>query len=293
MRQTTQVDGFAGLRLNTVMPVATRRRRERLLAMRRACGSRPLWVDLKARQLRVREFANTPYTSVRITHRVRCALPATAYFDNGRVTGKIVDIEGFELILERPVGRLIGPGESVNIPDSSLTYLDDDLLTSGDLQWLGLCKDLGIHHYMLSFVESTADVLRLRELDPAAVVMAKVESRRGLEQLESIAGAADWVMAARGDLFVEIAPPHEVDAAVLRIVEVGGARAVVGSRFLESLHNEPVPSLADLADVHRLREWGVKHIMLGDDLCFDPSLLFRATRIIREVWNSKKSAVAA
>ncbi|MBI4602996.1 MAG: hypothetical protein HY721_13645 [Planctomycetes bacterium] len=285
--------GFRGLRLNTVMPVPRDRREERLRYLRRACGARPLWVDLKARQLRVREFANTPYTAVILSRRVSCRVPATVYFDNGRIAARLADIDGDRLILEGYAGRLIGPGESVNIPEASLAFLDGDLFTEGDLEWIEACRSVGVHHYMLSFAESAEDISRLREADPEAVVMAKIESRNGLESLDAIADEADLVLAARGDLYVEVTPPHEVDAAVRCIVRRAGRRAVVGSRILEGLSGAPVPGLADLADLHRLRDLGVRELLLGDDLCFDEELLARAIRVVQAVWSLRPAGLRA
>lgn len=279
------VPGFRGLRLNTVMPVPRECREERLRYLRRACGGHPLWVDLKARQLRVKELANAPYTAVVVSRRVSCAVPTTVYFDNGGTAARLSAIDGDRLILEGPPCRLIGPGESVNIPDDSLTFLDGDVLTPEDREWIDACRAAEVHHYMLSFTESEEDISRVRDADPEAVVMAKIESRKGLANLESIVEAADLVLAARGDLYVEVTPPHEVDGAVRRIARTAGCKAVVGSRILEGLAAATVPALADLADLHRLRDLGVREILLGDDLCFDEELLARAIRIVQAVWS--------
>ena len=67
-------------------------------------------------------------------------------------------------------GRLVAPGESVNIPDASLSFLDGDLLTPEDLQWIEACRSAEIHHYMLSFTESAQDVLAVHEADPEAAL---------------------------------------------------------------------------------------------------------------------------
>ena len=56
------------------------------------------------------EFANTPYTSVTLSHEIDVNIPSLVYFDNGRCGGQIVEIDGNKLILENYVGRLIGPG---------------------------------------------------------------------------------------------------------------------------------------------------------------------------------------
>lgn len=274
----------SGIRLNTIMPIREGRVEEKLTELRDRIHPKPLWVDLKARQLRVAEFANTPYTAVTISHRIQVKVPALVYFDNGTLTGRLVDIDGYKLILEGYAGRMLGPGESVNIIDDSLTFLDPELLTERDRMYVELCARLGIRHLMLSFVEQAADVEHLRGLYPDSVIMAKIESKRGLQNLAEIAATADALMAARGDLYTEIDYPHQIAGVMRRIREVGGEQSVAASRLLESLLKKPVPACADVMDLQFLKEMGYRRLLIGDDLCFQKEVLMRAIRIVEAVW---------
>ena len=65
--------------------------------------------------------------------------------------------------------------------------------------------ELGLAHYALSFASCADDVARLRELVPAgAQVIAKIESRTGIANMDGIVPAADAVLIDRGDLSREV-----------------------------------------------------------------------------------------
>ncbi|MBF0531253.1 MAG: hypothetical protein HQK55_18695 [Deltaproteobacteria bacterium] len=286
LEEVAKVSLVSGIRLNTIMPIKEGRREEKLREMHALVKPKNLWVDLKARQLRIREFANTPYTAVTISHRIKVNLPAIAYFDNGHLTGKIVDLDGHKLIIEDYIGRLLGPGESVNIVDESLEYLDSEILTPLDETYVDLCRQIGLPHYMLSFVESPKDVALLKARHPGSMVMAKIENLKGLAHLPEIAAEADFIMAARGDLYTEIAYPHEIGEVLEKIFRTAPDKAVIGSRILESLLRHPVPSCADMMDLNYLIHMGYRRFLIGDDLCFKKDLLMKAMRIFAGISKS-------
>ena len=274
----------AGIRLNTIMPIKEGRVEEKLQELLSQIAPKTLWIDLKARQLRVSEFANTPYTVVTISHKISVKLPNTVYFDNGNITGKLVDIDGNKLILEDYVGRLLGPGESVNIIDDSLKYLEPELLTERDLMYVELCRKLGIRHFMLSFVESKSDIEHLKNLYPGSSVMAKIESKKGFNKLEEITPVSDAIMAARGDLYTEVDYPHQIVEALKKIKRVAGEKSIAASRMLESLLKRPVPSCPDIMDLQFLKEMGYSKFLIGDDICFKRDLLLKAIKIFTAIF---------
>ena len=283
--EVARINSVTGIRLNTIMPIKEGRIEEKLAELRAQIAPKTLWLDLKARQLRVREFANTPYTAVTISHKISVNLPNLVYFDNGNITGKLAAIDGDKLILEDYVGRLLGPGESVNIIDESLAYLEPELLTERDLRYVELCRKLGLRHFMLSFVEQRADVEYLKTLYPGSVVMAKIESKKGLRQLEEIAPIADGIMAARGDLYTELDYPHQISDALKRIRRIAGEKSIAASRMLESLLKRPAPSCPDIMDLQFLKEMGYAKFLIGDDICFEKDVLMQAIRIFTAIFS--------
>jgi pyruvate kinase len=267
----------AGLRLNTVMPIKgpLRETLERLAAL-----GQPLWVDLKGRQLRVVGAAIPPFTEVRVSHRVEVPVPADAFFSDGREYARVVAVDGDRLILEDSPRRLVGPGESVNIVHPALEI--EGTLTETDRAYLAAMRDAGLRHVMLSFVERRADVDEVRELLPDAEVVLKIESRRGLEFAREVGTGCGRLMAARGDLYVEVVEPHRIVSA-LRTIVAADPDAIVASRLFGSLARDPVPDAADVSDAAFLMSLGYRTFMLGDEVCLKRDTVVAALNLLGAV----------
>lgn len=284
LEEIASLDIVSGIRLNTVMPIKNGDLLERLKVIKSIILNKRLYIDLKTRQLRITEFANTPYTSVKISHKIKVKTPVTAYFDNGNITGKIVEIDGNKLILEDYVGRILGPGESVNIIDESLEYLDDNFFTDKDMEFIEASKKAGIDSFMLSYVQKKDDIEALKKLYPDAIVMSKIEDKKGLKNLKEITANSDYILAGRGDLYTEIDYPHEIVNALKYIYHTAEDKAVVGSRMFQSLIKYSSPSCSDIMDIAFLKDIGYRSFLIGDDICFKKEPLIRALNIFSAIF---------
>jgi len=284
-----------GLRLNTVMPVkgtleeVLGRLKDVVLPLGKA-----LFVDLKGRQLRVKEAAVPPFTAVRLSHRIRLKTPAWAVFGSGRERARVLEVDGDRLILEDGPRRVLGPGESVNIPDPSLEV--DGVLTDRDAEYLAAMGAVGLDDVMLSFVESDADVAAVTALLPSARVTAKVESQRGLawarERGPALVKEGGRLMAARGDLYTEVRRPHEVLRAVRDLLKADPA-TIVASRICDSLAWGLEPSCPDISDVAWLLSAGARSLMLGDEVCLKRDSVLSAINLVDAVMDSERGTEAA
>ncbi len=266
-----------GLRLNTVMPLKSgpAQALERLSAL-----GQPLWVDLKGRQLRVVGAAIPPYTEVRLSHPIRVRTPVDAYFSDGEERVRVAAVNGDRLILEDGPRRLVGPGESVNIIDPTFEVLGT--LTETDRAYLAAMRELGLRRVMLSYVERPEDVEEVRSLLPTAEVMLKIESRRGLGFARRHGATLGQLMAARGDLYVEVLRPHRIVGALRTVIDAD-PNAVVASRVFDSLGRHPVPACADIGDVAFLLSLGYRTFLLGDAICFQREPLLEALNLLQAV----------
>ncbi len=267
----------AGLRLNTVMPLAEPP--GEVLGRLSKLGP-PLWVDLKGRQLRVTAAAVPPFTEVRLSHHIRVSTPADAFFDDGREHARVVAVDGDRLILEDGPRRVIGPGESVNVVDPSLEI--EGTLTDTDRAYLAAMKEQGLRRVMLSYTERPEDVEEVRSLLPDAEIVLKIESRRGLEFARRHGSRLGRLMAARGDLFVEVLEPHRIVSA-LRGVIAADPEAIVGSRLFPSLSRHPVPEAGDITDAAFLMALGYRMFMLGDEICLRRDSVMEALNLLAAV----------
>jgi hypothetical protein len=265
----------SGLRLNTVMPL--KGTIEATLTRLAALG-KPLFIDLKGRQLRVAEPAVPPFTAVRLSHRITVKTPAVALFGGGRERVRVLEVDGDRLILEDGPRRVVGPGESVNIPCASLAI--EGILTARDQDYVRAARRLGLHDVMLSFVESMEDVEAVRALDPDARVVAKVENQKGLGFAREPHGVR--LMAARGDLFLELARPHHLLEA-LRSIVAADEDAICASRICDSLAWSLEPSAQDITDVAYLRGLGYRTLLLGDEVCLKRDSVISALNLLEAI----------
>ncbi len=277
LEEVAQHPVVGGLRLNTVMPLHT----SPAEVLGRLSGlGQPLWVDLKGRQLRTVGMAVPPYTEVHLSHAIRVHTPVEVFFNDGLEHALLVGVDGSRLILQDGPRRLVGPGESVNIVHSSLEVLGT--LTETDRAYLAAMRELGLKQVMLSYVESAEDAAEVRRLLPEAELLLKIESQRGLRYVRHHGRGADHLMAARGDLYVEVLRPHYIIGA-LRDILRADTQAVAASRIFESLVDHPVPSSADIGDVAFLLELGYRTFMLGDALCLRRETILEALNLFEAV----------
>lgn len=268
----------AGLRLNTVMPLAGETPREALARLSRL--GQPLWVDLKGRQLRVVEAAVPPFTAVRVSHRVRVPVPCDVFFGDGREAARLLAVDGDRLVLEEGPRRVVGPGESVNVVHPGLEV--EGTLTGGDRAWLAAMRDLGLTRAMLSFVEQEEDVEELRRELPGVEPMLKVESRRGLAFAGRHGARLGRLVVARGDLYVEVREPHRIVGA-LRDVIAADPEAVAASRLFPTLARTPVPVASEVCDAAFLLALGYRTFLLGDEVCLRREPVLAALELLEAV----------
>jgi pyruvate kinase len=266
-----------GLRLNTVMPLAETP--GEVLGRLAALGQ-PLWVDLKGRQLRVAAAAVPPFTEVRISHRIRVRTPADAFFDDGREHARVVAVDGDRLILEDGPRRVIGPGESVNVVEPSLEI--EGTLTDTDRAYLEAMRAEGLRKVMLSYTERPEDVEEVRALLPDAEMVLKIESRRGLAFAAKHGAHLGRLMAARGDLYVEVVEPHRIVGALRSVIQADPG-AIVGSRLFPSLARYPVPEAPDVTDAAFLMALGYRTFLLGDEVCLRRDSVMAALNLLSAV----------
>lgn len=267
----------SGLRLNTVMPLeqGPGEALDRLAAL-----GKPLWVDLKGRQLRVVGCAVPPFTEVLVSHPVRVPLPADVFFRDGKDHARLVAVDGERLILEAGPRRVIGPGESINIVHPDLEV--EGTLTATDRAYLEAMAARGMKRVMLSYVEHDEDVAEVEALLPGAEVVLKIESTRGLRLADRRKASLGRLMAARGDLFVEVPRPHLVVGALSGLIRADPT-AIVASRLFGGLAWDPVPRCSEITDVAFLMMLGYRTFMLGDEVCLKRESVLEALNLLQAV----------
>ena len=267
----------SGVRLNTVMP--THEPLEELLTRLKSVTDqygKELYIDLKCRQLRVKSFGVPPFTEIELTHNISVKTPVTAYFSDGTEAAKVMKVKGNRLIMLDGPQKVVGPGESLNIPDPSLEI--KGFFTPTDLEYIAAGKKTGVKNYILSFVEKKEDIALMREQYAEANIVAKIESRKGLEYVRKQYDGSVRLMAGRGDMYVELERPHQIITAMHDIVKAD-PKAIGASRIFTSLKHSMEPSCADIGDVDSLWRMGYQTLMFGDEICMKRNNIINALNL--------------
>lgn len=230
-------------------------------------GKKDFWVDLDGRQLRVAKWSFPAYGDIQLNRKVDVKLPAIIYF-RGSNYSYIKEIRGLKIFVDPLPFDVIGQGQAVNIISNSLKV--NGYLTKKDRAYIKAAKELGIHNYMLSFVEKTSDIIEVLALDSKAHIVAKIESKRGLDFVRNEYSKLNQIvrlMAARDDLYLSL---EENDIALNKAVHEildADSEAIAASRILTSLEKQEMVSFHDISDLKNLFEMGYTSFMLSDGLC--------------------------
>ena len=140
--------------------------------------------------------------------------------------------------------------------------------TDRDLVLADAIAGAGVEFVALSFVRRAADVAALREIvgDRAGIV-AKIETASALADLSGIAGAADAVMVARGDLGIDC-PLEDVPHLQKRIIRhcvAIGKPVITATQMLESMLHAAAPTRAEVSDVANAVFDGTDAVMLSGE----------------------------
>lgn len=188
--------------------------------------------------------------------------------DEGRIRLRVIAVEDPDIVCVVEEGGVLTDRKGVNLPEVSLDLAP---LTAKDLEDLAFGVKYGVDFVGLSFVRSAGDIDLLRyhldRLGGKARIVAKIEKREALDNLDDIVAQADAVMVARGDLGVEI-PPEQVPTWQKRIIAktVASAKEVItATQMLESMISEPVPTRAEASDVANAVWDGTSAVMLSGE----------------------------
>jgi pyruvate kinase len=186
--------------------------------------------------------------------------------DDGHVRLRVERLDGARAFCEVVTGGMVEPHKGVNVPGVPLPVPS---LTEKDLVDLEFALSLGVDYVAQSFVRTHTDVAALKSRIEAAGsqawVIAKVELKEAVLQLETILDVADAVMIARGDLGVEIGAAEVPLLQKKIIVEAleRGKPAITATQMLETMIHRPEPTRAEASDVANAILDGTSAVMLS------------------------------
>ena len=189
--------------------------------------------------------------------------------NNGLVIFEVLEVKGNDVVCRVVVGGELSDRKSMSFPNKVMKheYLSEQ--DKSDLLF-GIKND--VDFVAASFVSKLDDVKAIREfLDTNGGkdldVIAKIENRSGVDNIDEICTLADGIMVARGDLGVEI-PFIEVPSIQKYLINkcrMLGKRVITATEMLESMIHNPRPTRAELSDVANAVYDGSSAIMLSGE----------------------------
>jgi pyruvate kinase len=158
--------------------------------------------------------------------------------------------------------------KGINLPDTDFA---GDIITTKDKQDIAYGSTKDIDYVALSFVQTAADIRKLRTqlkaLGSTAKIIAKVETKAAVEHIEAIVEETDAIMIARGDLAIET-ELESVPIVQRQIIELGmrySRPTIVATQMLASMVDIPEPTRAEVSDVATAVILGADAVMLSDE----------------------------
>jgi pyruvate kinase len=188
------------------------------------------------------------------------------YIDDGNIALEVKAVGRDSLTCEVTAGGTLKERKGLNIP---LAHLDFPLLSAEDKADIEFGITLKPDFVAQSFVRNRADVLAVARLvkpaNPGCKIIAKIEARESVANLEEIAEAADGLMVARGDLGVMF-PLWEVPMLQKRIIKLCNRLkkpVITATQMLETMTANPIPTRAEVSDVANAVLDGTDYVMLS------------------------------
>lgn len=193
----------------------------------------------------------------------------TVTVNNGMVKFAVQEIQGSEIRCKCLVGGELSNRKSMSFPNK---VMSGPFLSEQDKSDILFGIAHGVDFVAASFVSTKQDVLDIRRLldengGSDIEIIAKIENRSGVDNVEDICSACEGIMIARGDLGVEI-PYVEVPAVqkkLTRKCRMMGKRVITATEMLESMIQNPRPTRAEISDVANAVYDGTSCVMLSGE----------------------------
>ncbi len=193
----------------------------------------------------------------------------TILVNNGLVIFRVAKLDGTKAVCEVVTGGELSDRKSMNFPGKVMKH---EFLSKQDKEDLLFGIRNEVDFVAASFVSNKQDIAKMRaflddnggsEID----IIAKIENRAGVENIEEIFEIANGIMVARGDLGVEI-PATEVPSIQKYLIgkcRLYGKRVITATEMLESMIHNPRPTRAEVSDVANAVYDGTSAVMLSGE----------------------------
>jgi len=172
--------------------------------------------------------------------------------DDGLMGLVVLAREGSRLKCRVVNGGIVKDNKGINVPEASFSAPS---ITEKDYDDILFCLEQGVDFIALSFVRTAQEVRHLKRFIESrgkrTQVLAKIEKRDALVNLEAIIDASDGILVARGDLAVEVGNERVplLQKKIVRKCNLRGKSVIIATQMLMSMVDNPRPTRAEASDV--------------------------------------------
>lgn len=189
--------------------------------------------------------------------------------DDGLLALEVEAIEGTTIHTKVLNGGVIKDHKGINVPGASIQL---PALTEKDVADIRFGIKEGVDFIAASFIRKKDDLLAIRDVlesygGEGVKVIAKIENKEGIDNMDAIASFADGIMVARGDMGVEI-ETERVPLVQKQLIERAideGIPVITATQMLDSMIRNPRPTRAEVGDVANAIIDGTSAVMLSGE----------------------------
>lgn len=188
--------------------------------------------------------------------------------DNALLELDVIDKKDDFVVLKALGDGKIQDHKSINVPGVNLKL---NFMSDVDKQDIAFAAQHSCDYLALSFVNKKEDVIEARKIIKEAggdcLIISKIESHQGIENIDEIIDESDGIMIARGDLGVDV-PMEELPMLQKEIItkcRQKGKFAIVATEMLASMYESPRPTRAEVSDVANAILDGTDCVMLSGE----------------------------
>lgn len=217
-----------------------------------------------------KEAKATGHIPVDVPGLAKAVRPGDAIFlSDGFLELRVKEVQEEDIICTVVVGGTLRSHKGINIPEIDLGA---GAVTSYDHDCIAFAAQAGIDAISVSYVERPDDILEVRRIASShggysPAVIAKIERRKAVQNLDALLEAADGIMVARGDLGVET-PIEEIAIVQKRIIHAAnraGKPVITATQMLESMMENRRPTRAEVTDISNAILDGTDCVMLSEE----------------------------
>jgi pyruvate kinase len=190
------------------------------------------------------------------------------YIDDGNIALKIKKIGKKKIETKAVSAGLVREHKGINMPGAHFKFTG---ITAKDRSDIAFGIANSVDFIAQSFVRSKKDIFRLKELIgsglSACSIIAKIENREGIRNIDEIIEASDGIMIARGDMGVSV-PIYKIPIIQKMIIKRCNKKrkfVITATQMLESMTENPRPTRAEVTDVANAILDGTDYVMLSGE----------------------------